>query len=367
MAITKPKGPFLPDPNMYLQAGINPKTGQPLNIGESPRKEMIKRFLRVLDEEEAVNRFVWYNLPDGISSQELERLLYYKGQLVLFYAKDLDSFYFMPYALDGGIDFYGRYNEVHPVPMTSGTTDVEKQIFKNQAAYLATLRLKCLYDIPLNPIDDPTKYCVILRDYINQLPQTIIPRQQLNDELLDIEADILCYLTTVLMRGTGVAGMRVNDADEAHNVVEAAAHMRWCALNGIPWTSIEGTIEIQELADGTLTKVEEYMMAFQSIDNLRLRSYGVDNGGFYEKKQHMNDAEFSLNNANICLPQQDQLNLRQNFCDLVNALFGLGIWCEPSESLLQVDIDGDGVAYDNNDDGENSGQSTFDNGGGEDA
>ena len=37
--------------------------------------------------------------------------------------KDLDEFYFMPYALDGTIDFYGRYNTIHPVPMTSGTDD----------------------------------------------------------------------------------------------------------------------------------------------------------------------------------------------------------------------------------------------------
>lgn len=362
MAINKPKGPFLPDPNLYIQAGINPKTGEPLRQGESPKKEMIKRFLRILDEEEAVNRFVWSNLPDGLSSQELERLLYYKGQLVLFYAPDLKSFYFMPYALDGTIDFYGRYIRVHPVPMTSGTTDVEKRLYQSQAAYLSMLKLDVLYDIPADEIDDPTKYCVILRDYTNQLPQTIIPRQQVNDELLDEEADILCYLQTVLMRGTGVAGMRVNDADEAHNVVEAAAHMRWCALNGIPWTSIQGTIEIQELAEGTLTKVEEYMMAFQSLDNLRLRSYGIDNGGFYEKKQHMNDAEFSLNNANISLPQQDQLSIRQNFCDIVNSLFGLGIWVEPSEAILQADIDGDGLAYDENDDGENSGQATFSEG-----
>ena len=30
-----------------------------------------------------LNRFQWYNLPLDISSQELERLLYYRGQLCI--------------------------------------------------------------------------------------------------------------------------------------------------------------------------------------------------------------------------------------------------------------------------------------------
>ena len=76
----------------------------------------IKKFLRLVDEQ-----YTFYNLPADITSQELERMLYYKGQLCFFYDKDLEEFYFMPYALDGTIDFYGRYNTIHPVPMTSGT------------------------------------------------------------------------------------------------------------------------------------------------------------------------------------------------------------------------------------------------------
>ena len=85
------KGPRLPDIETLFQAGIDPKTGLPSKFdsdGCGWRKEGIKTALRIMDEQDAVNRYVWYNLPNNISSQELERLLYYKGQLAFFYDEE---------------------------------------------------------------------------------------------------------------------------------------------------------------------------------------------------------------------------------------------------------------------------------------
>ena len=53
---------------------------------------------------------------------------------------------------------------------------------------------------------------------------------------------------------------------------------------------------------------------------------------------------------------QDGLSIRQNFCNIVNSIWGLGIWCEPSENINGMDMDGDGDAYDDNYDGSNSGK-----------
>lgn len=172
------KGPALYNLDPYYAAGINPKTGLPIkmgNAGEGWRKEAIKKALRIVDEQDAVNRYVWYNLPGNISSQELERLLYYKGQLAFFYSEPLDEFYFMPYALDGGIDFYGRFNRIHPVPMAEGVDDDEKKMYAEQRNYLSTLKLNVLYDIPLEEIN-PLEHCVLLHDYTKQISQTIISR-----------------------------------------------------------------------------------------------------------------------------------------------------------------------------------------------
>ena len=51
----------LPDLETLWQAGINPKTGLPTKFGSSKCtiKEDIKKYLRLIDEQDAVNRYVW--------------------------------------------------------------------------------------------------------------------------------------------------------------------------------------------------------------------------------------------------------------------------------------------------------------------
>ena len=344
------------DLNLLLQAGINPKTGLPIKFGTGPTsKEDIKKVLRLIDEQDAVNRYVWYNLPCNLTSQELERMLYYKGQLCFFYMEDLDEFYFMPYALDGTIDFYGRYNRVHPVPMTSGTDD---KAGKAQAELLAAIKLDCVYGIQLpDQVEktDYTKKCVLLHDYTKQLSQTIISRQVVNDPIIDVMAECIPFMRTCLISGSGIKGIRVNDADQQESVHDASRGMLKAALSGEPWIALLGNVEFQELTDGAVIKAEEYMLAMQSLDNLRLSTYGIDNGGLFEKKAHELQSEADINGGPVGLVLQDGLSIRQNFCNIVNSIWDLGIWCEPAQNIMGMDTDGDGAMYDDNSDGSNTG------------
>lgn len=315
--------PRLPEISTLIQAGIDPKTGLPIKMTSGCKghlKEDIKKFLRLIDEQDAVNRYTWYNLPCNITSQELERMLYYKGQLCFFYSKDLEEFYFMPYALDGTIDFYGRYNVIHPVPMTSGVDD---KAGKAQAEYLSQIKLKCLYGLKTpDQVDKDTFFnsAVLLHDYSKQLSQTIIPRVNINDPLLDVMAECVPMARTARMIGTGVKGIRVNQEDEAYNVADANRQLEAASIEGNPYVPIVGAVEFQELSDGQLAKGEEYMLAMQSLDNLRLSGYGIDNGGLFEKKAHELQTEADLNGGPVGLVMQDGLAIRQNFCNIVNSV-----------------------------------------------
>lgn len=336
------------DTSLFLQAGINPKTGLPMKIDSNigcQLKDDIKRVLRIRDEQDAVNRYKWYNIPCNISSQELERMLYYKGQLCFFYLNG--NFYFMPYALDGTIDFYGRFNTVHPVPMASGTTEGEKAAVKNQADYLSTLKLNVKYDVPLElSLEDLTTTTVLLHDYSKQLSQTIIPRQTINDAIIDVESECLPMMRTALRNSTGVMGMRVSNADEQSNVTAANKIADYAALNGHRWIAIEGQLEFQDLAGGDVAKAEEYLMSMQAIDNFRLSTYGIANGGLFDKKAYVNTDQTALNGSNVDAPLLDGLTIRQRFCDIVNSIWGVGISCELDESAINTDENGDGLMHD---------------------
>ena len=144
----------------------------------------------------------------------------------------------MPYALDGTIDFYGRYNTIHPVPMTSGIEDKNN---KAMAEYLSELKLKCVYGIKLpeevKP-EDMINCTVLLHDYTKQLSQTIIPRVSVNDPILDVMSECVPYMQTSLLLGTGIQGIRVQDADTAQNVDDAARSTKSAALTQHPWIAI---------------------------------------------------------------------------------------------------------------------------------
>jgi len=316
--------PKILDIDTLIQAGINPKTGLPVKLGgrRCSTKEDIKRAIRKNDEQIFVNRYTWYNLPMNLTGAELERMLYYKGQLAFFYLKDLDEFYFMPYALDGTIDFYGRYNTIHPVPMTSGTDD---KAGKAQAQYLSNIKLNCVYGIKLPEElkeEDLTNSAVLLHDYSKQLSQTIIPTQQINDPIIDLEAECMPYLRTALLMGTGVKGVRVADADQADSVREGSRSMIDAATHAEPYVPITGAIEFQELTDGKVAQAQEFLMSMQSIDNFRLGLHGVQNGGLFEKSQYVNNSQTDMNYAggDIGLTLQDGLNIRQNFANIVNSI-----------------------------------------------
>lgn len=350
------------DPQLLVQAGIDPKTGLPIKaLGSDPAvlKDNVKRMLRVIDEQDAVNRYVWYNIPANITSQDLERFLYYKGQLAFFYIEELDQFYFMPYALDGTIDFYGRFNSIHPVPFASGTTDADKKATQAQRDYLSTLHLDCVYGVI--PEDEMTydklmKSAVILHDYTPQYNvNTIIPRQQINDCIVDAMAECVPMMRTSLFLSTGITGLRVGDANQWSSVIEAGKSLQAAALTGIPYLPHTSTMEFQEIAGHDPALPEAFLMAMQSLDNLRLSTYGIDNGGLFEKKAHTLQSEANLNGGPVGLVLEDGLALRQNFCMIVNSIWDLGIWCEPAESIVNLDMNGDGTAFGNQADKNSSG------------
>lgn len=344
--MAKNNKPTMYDPNILIQAGINPKTGLPIKFGDlgDGKKEEIRRQMRILDEQDAVNRYTWYNVPMNLSSQEVERLIYYKGQLCFFYLPELEKFFLMPYALDGGLDFYTRFNYVHPIPMAEGTSETEKKIIKNQADYLSTVRLEVLYDIPEEPIDFfEGKHCVLIHDYTKQLSQTITSRQQLQEPILDIESDLIPFLRTALLNSTGVRGMRVTDQNEEASVEEASQALNLAALQGRKYVPIVGSVEFQDLTDGAVSKSEEFLLALQGLDNYRLSLYGLDNGGLFQKKAHVLEAEQTMNMGITSIPLDDGLKIRQRFCDIVNYLTGAGMSCEISETVLKADMNKDGV------------------------
>lgn len=333
------------DISTMVKAGIDPKTKMPVrSIGEIGDffHENIKRNLRIIDEQDAVNRFTWYNLPDSLSGELLERILYYRGSGMFFYMETNDTFYFLPYALDGTIDAYGRYNSITPLAL--GKTFEEKG--NKEIPLIQGLSYNVIKEIPFIPTaDDFLHGAVILWDYTKQMSENIIPRSVLNDCLVNAEAEMISLLRTSMINGAGVKGLRVEGEDEQSNVSQAQRQYYNAAITGKSWVALVGHLDFQELDTNTAKTCEEYLQVIQSLDNLRLQTYGVENGGIFEKQGTIIQSEANFAYANCGLIMQDGLRQRQRFCNIINQVFGLSVWCEITQ---------DETAFEGNEEQENN-------------
>ena len=161
-------------------------------------------------------------------------------------------------------------------------------------------------------------------------------------------ANMIPFMNTKLMLSTGVKGVRVNDGDQSDDIEKQSVKLENFALEGKPWIPLVSAMDFQELANSQGGNAQDYLLALQSLDNFRLSGYGIDNGGLFEKKAHVLQDEENVNGGPVGLVLQDGLSIRQNFCNIVNSIWDLDIWCEPAENISGVDNDGDGVVYDEN-------------------
>lgn len=327
--------PKMFDNSINRQAGIptNPKYGNDLD----ELKKKSRHVIRLIDMQNAINRFTWYNLPNDLDGQLLERILYYKGQAMFYYNYIEDKFYFLPFAVSGKIDVYGRYGQVTPLPFR-GLLKSEKDNNPLQADKRKPLFDTADFDTLEEYEKAQNEYCVILKDYSSQESENVIPRFMVNEELIELESDMLPLMRTALFNSTGVNGIRIENESESSNVAIANEGYRLASLRGEQWVPIVGVMEMQELTGGNVTSVNEFMLAMQSVDNIRLSTYGLSNGGMFEKQGTILQSEADMAGANTGLILEDSLRERQRFCDKVNSLFGLSIWCEitqPQTPLIE--------------------------------
>lgn len=353
----------LPDINTINQQfqGIREKCG--FSTIASPLRDAIRHQLRILDEQNAVNRYVWYGLPYGLTSQMIERVVYYRYSPTLFYREETNKAYCLPYVLEGSIDFLGRAQEGRPLPFlgtneepSKNKEEKRKDNLRLASLYFPEIVLKFAWDPVVDGISTPEEQMelferggVIFYDYTPQYSQKAAARAELSAPILSLMAEIIPYCRTALMNATGIQGLRIQDQSAAADIYSAAADREAAALNGRPWVPILSTIELQDLGPGSTMRAEEFLLTLQALDNYRLSLLGLNNGGLFQKKAHMLEAEQRMNDGNSGIILQDGLINRQHAADVFNSIWGTSIYVEISETITGVDRNMD-AEMDNNTD-----------------
>jgi hypothetical protein len=319
----------------------------------------VKEELLEKDIQQFTTKGRWYNLPQGLDSDLIERILYYKGRGVLFYLKSIDRFYFLPFALNGSIDVYGRYLDVTPI-IFGGSDDNDKD-----KAFIDGLVKSPIYDvlIPEQLTNEILENgCVILNDRTQRRTQILKTRAQLQEPYISLEASMIALIRTALMNKVGVKGVKSSGPDDSTKIIQASKSKWLYATAGFTYLPIENGFESLDIDSSTETNIQEMLMGLNAIDNMRLDNLGIRNGGIFEKQGTILQTEADFGLSATQLIDDDATKNRQRFCNIVNSIWNLGIWYEPfsqvNEQEALKDQTGTNQMYDN--------EYSNDNGGGSD-
>jgi len=343
------------DTSALLNAGIAP-TGTCLKYGNaidqngntvSPdlskfnlKYDSLFNIVRNQNMIETFERYMWTNVPFGLTADLIERLLYFRGKGMFYFNDKVDKFQFLPFALNGVIDEYGRFTECNTLPFTGVDTDNEdkkKKVVQN----LVYEKLPIVYDLPyskelLDNIKKRKSVGILLNDSSLNISQQPVIRSNYVRPVLHLLSTLMQIINTAIY---GVADhnlLQVENESELSSVNQQISAINFDILSGKRFTPIVGKFPITPLKTTGSADLEGLWNTFNSLTNFLKSITGVANSGVFDKKAHLLQEEQKLNGSNSDDIYYNGLRQRQEFCLLVQAYYNYPIWCQSKRGMTEA-------------------------------
>lgn len=310
-----------------------------------PMFEKLGVSIKYIDYQQFLTRFKWNNLPEGMDSELIERILYFSGSAMFFYIKELNRFYFLPYGMSGentevGIDFYGRFNRLKPYSFNgstdgSGEKKADGKRITRSDLYLSTQIRDNIKDIPMVESEEEARKiyengAVICWDMTPQLAYAVDSRNRISQSYVKYIVQILIQTKSALINSSG---FNLFSTD-----TEASTDIMQLQIDAINSDREKGKLsavvsnalgKIENLQSNAPSAMGDFWNSLVSADNLRLKSMGIRNDGLVQKSQYQNIQEQSIDINDAMQVYWNAFMERVKFSAIVNSIWGLGIYPEP--------------------------------------
>ena len=341
------------DTNALLEAGLpqnkkmlkygnaidqNGNAVTPNLLNKNLSYDSLFNIMREQNKIETIERYMWVNVPFGLTADIIERLLFYRGKGVFYFNDKVGKFQFLPFALNGVIDEYGRYTKCNTLPFTGVDTD-EKKKKKTQSLVYEDLEL--VYDLPydeetFNKINQQKTFGIILNDSSLSISQQPIIRYNYVKPVLHMMATIMQIIHTAMFGNADHNLLQIENEGELDGVKSQIEAINQDILRGNRFTPIVGKLPITPLKTTNSADLEGLFNTFNSLNNFLKSITGVANAGVFDKKAHLLQDEQKLNGSNADDIYYNGLRLRQEFCLMVQAYYQYPIWCESKRGMSEA-------------------------------
>ena len=279
---------------------------------------------------ETYERYMWVNVPFGLTQDLIERVLFFRGKGVMYFNDKIGKFQFLPYALNGLIDEYGRYTKVNTLPFTGVSETGKKNSKKLETAIYENLEI--VYDLPYN--EDMLKKArerktvgIILNDNSLAISQQPIIRDNFVRPVLRMMATLMQIINTAMFGAADHSLLKVENESEYDSIVTQIKAINFDILHGKRFTPVIGQFPIETIKTSNTADLEGLFGTFNSLTNFLKSITGVANAGVFDKKAHLLQEEQALNGSNSDDIYYNGLRQRQEFCILFQAYYGYPLWC----------------------------------------
>lgn len=278
----------------------------------SPDKSKYELIWTNYDLNQCISRYIWENLPNGLTSWNLERMLYFRGTLCGF--NFAGKGYILPYVPSPRINPYGLPSGVKPITYNGQAVDDKPSFFGTN------------FELPVdalgNEADDYS--AVLLYDAIPYSPSGNAPsRFFLNQILIRDIADTLARVNINIVVSNKKILLQIKDAKQ-RDVVKQELEIAFGS--DCPFAILTSELDINAIQNSNDFEADDLFNTIKNYDAIRCFMNGISSKGFgTEKKERVSTGELAGGEEEKDLILDMGYDLRKLFCDQCNKKFGWNI------------------------------------------
>lgn len=280
------------------------------------------------DMTQNISRYVWEDLPENIKSWDIERMLYYRTSLVGF--KLGGHIFILPYIISGTLNPYGYFSKVRPITYNGNAVGNSKQLIGGG------LELS----VNASGVPDGEYEAVLLFDNVPRYSGSNIgiSRYALNQIIIAEMAEVLARVNINLVIANKKIFLIAKDAQQA-DVIRYEISKSFDS--DAPIDVLSSPLDVQTVQSTNDYQADDLFNVLKNYDAIRCFMSGIQSKNFgTEKKERLVSGELAGNEEQIDLIADMGLELRQNFADNMNRLFGTDIKVRKRADEYEDEVDG---------------------------
>lgn len=278
----------------------------------NPDKEKYKILWTNYDLNQCISRYIWENLPNGLTSWNLERMLYFRGSLAGF--KYAGHVYILPYVVTGEINPYGIPTKLKPITY-NGRGVGNNDDFLNKE-----------FELPVDVLgNENSEYgAVILYDSIPYSASSNSPsRFLLNQIIINEMADTFARININIVVSNKKILLQIKDAKQREIVQK---ELESIFGSDCPFGIITSQLDVNSIQNTNDYNADDLFNTIKNYDAIRCFMSGISSKNFgTDKKERLVSGELAGNEEQKDLILDMGYDLRKHFCDLFNKKFGTNI------------------------------------------